>query len=263
MLRKVLFYWGAYGFIALLKKIWTSLYELITTGGKNEAEIVNEKNTDLMPMYVFYSPAYKSRVNLVVVDQGDLDNSSLDVPILFSLILAHKWNYGLRLITSSNVDKSYFYDLLKFSGIPFRKNVEFILLDKVISGKTLDVSESEVFITTTCLGTYKVIDSINENKVIYMLQTDERTSSPADEYKQICNQILKNPHINFLATTRQLYDNFTNEGFDNIAARGAYLDGTIHDKKNHLPGNMGMEDWDKILTPLSGFLNRILLHVSV
>lgn len=269
MFKDAFKYWKEYGFLALLKRIPVKLCELLglcerkgTVNSPAETEnAINGGNKYLKPIRIFTSPGRKPCINLVAGPEGSTE-SNMDVAILFANMLADNRDYGLRIISSPETNKNHFHDLLKSSGIPFQKNVDFLSLYPQINSREIDITHDDVFLTTSWQTTHMVIESIDEGKVVYLIQGDERKLLVADDDSDMSVATLRNRNINFVIKSRQLYEDFISEGFDNICERGAWFDAdSLH---GHRSGDgwtlHGVED---ALRKLAGLQDRAGSDVSV
>jgi len=86
------------------------------------------------------------------------------------------------------------------------------------------VTDSDIFVTTSWQTTRKVIGSINEKNVIYLLQYDERKLCQSIETSTQCTDIFRNNGIRFIVSSRNLYDQLLADGFANIQQQGSCYD---------------------------------------
>jgi len=246
MFKDAFIYWKEFGFLALLKKIPMKLCELIGLCERNEAsdpelnnsefitspesvntaeteDVINAVDNYLKPIRIYTSPGRIPLVTLVAGQVGKAE-SNVDAAILFAIMLANNRNYGLRIISSPEINKNHFHDLLKSSDIPFQKNVDFLPLYPQIHGREIDITYDDVFLTTSWQTTHMVIESIDEGKVVYLIQEDERKLLATDDDSDMCVALLRNRNINFVIQSKSLYQALISEGFENIRERGGWFE---------------------------------------
>jgi hypothetical protein len=86
------------------------------------------------------------------------------------------------------------------------------------------VGKRDLFLTTSWWTTASVLGSFNANRVLYLIQEDERTFYPFSDDYQRCVEILSHPELKFIVNSELLYDHFINEGFDNISRNGHWFE---------------------------------------
>lgn len=260
MLRNTVFYWRKYGLLSLIIRVCQKLSYIINSKGKQASAFVYSKNGRLIPIQIFSCPEQIRRVNLVL--ESEISNKSgMDVAVLFAVMLANKWDYELRIISIDETNKNVYHELLKLCGVLFQKNVDFISINSDSKDKGVEISNSDLFITTSWLTTHKVIGSINEKKVIYLVMEDDGLMSQEYGDRFICMEDLRNQHLNYIISTRKLYEKFISEGFYNIRNKGVWIEPefSINTLVNR---NIMTQAWNETFGKISAFLDRVKSDVS-
>lgn len=232
MFKRALEYWQIYGTKALIHRIIFGSWRL-STGNSRElqssgsaSEVIKEQFPDLSALPVFSSPAPAKRINLVTdsINGGSLFGG-VATAIIFATLLANKMKCSIRLITrSERAIKSNFFKILNAHGLACDKNVDFTYVKNQRSKVKLDVSDEDIFVTTSWWTTESALRSIREENIIYLLQEDERMFYPFGDEHLRCCEVLKNEKIRFIINSKLLYDHFLSEGFDNIQKTGTWFE---------------------------------------
>jgi len=226
--KDTLFYLKEYGFRNLLRKIPIKLarsirWTLSDARNKYIVEKTKAVKSQISPIKIFTCPGALPRVNLVL-DQNKELNDGITTALLLGIIIAARLKFDLRIISSPEINTQDFHDLLAASGHDFEKTVEFIADDTAVANHEIEVTDSDIFVTTSWQTTRKVIGSINENNVIYLLQYDERKLCQSIETSTQCTDIFRNNGIRFIVSSRNLYDQLLADGFANIQQQGSCYD---------------------------------------
>ncbi len=255
--KDTLFYLHEYGFLNLLRKIPVKLDRSIRLAFRQAMNKylpgkVRTGYAQLAPILIFTCPGLSPRVNLVL-ENGNNINAGMDRAIIFAVMAAIKWNYALRIIANPTLNINHFHGLLISTGIDFRNNAEIISCEPEVDNKEIDVCNGDIFVTTSWLTTHRVLGSINEKKVIYLVQEDERALCQDVNLKISCSEILRNEGIYFIVNSRKLYDYLLAEGFENIRARGTWIEGNLPADIAGGGKNISHE-FNQVIQILDGFL---------
>lgn len=205
--------------------------EEIKEKAKSMQEIIDERFLPIQPIAGFTIPYADRRINLVTdsINSGSLFGGVATSLILVTL-LAKKWDCDLRIITrTEEATKTNFIKILQANGIDFSRNVEFIH-SFCTDPDEVPIGTNDFFLTTSWWSTWSVINLVDEKKVIYILQEDERTFYPyGDDYLR-CKTIFQNPKINFVVNSKLLFDSLINDGFVNMQKNGLWFEPAFSNK---------------------------------
>lgn len=234
---RALEHWQTHGFKALARDGLRALTKkgggaALATQSKTKAidEILSGRFPAIQPLRVFSVPRTPKRINLVTdsINSGSLFGG-VGTAIIFSALLAKKFDCALRVITrTERAREQNFQEVLRLNGIAWAKNVEFAYLDSGDTRAEIDVGETDWFITTSWWTTSSVKASIDEAKIIYLLQEDERMFYALGDDHVRCAELLKNSKIKFIINSQLLYEHFIAEGFHNIRDRGLWFEPAFH-----------------------------------
>jgi cyclopropane fatty-acyl-phospholipid synthase-like methyltransferase len=181
-------------------------------------DVVHQRFSALRPLRVYSVPGLGPRVTMVTdsINQGSLFGGVATAMILAAL-LAERLGAALRIITRlEKADKTNFRKIIRASGIQWQGNVEFVYADINDDSTEVDVGEKDLFLTTSWWTTWSVKQGIAEDKIIYLLQEDERMFYPVGDDYLRCQETLSSPHIRVVVNSQLLFNHFVSEGFDNI-----------------------------------------------
>lgn len=181
---------------------------------------------NLKPLKVFTVPSSGTRLNLVTdsINGGSL-YGGVGTAIIFCTLLAQRLGCQLRVITRTEKAQSQnFFEILKSNKILYKDDVEFILNDIFSTSSELDVSQDDLFVTTSWWTTHATLQSVSNQQVIYLLQEDERMFYPYGDEHLLCSSVLVHPEIKFVVNTELLFNYLVDQGFENIRKNGVWFE---------------------------------------
>ena len=244
-------HWRVYGFKALVRRSFQEFAEDHTTSAATTSappvapsavanpavqvldpspisldEAIYQRFPSTLPLPAFSVPFFERRLNVITdsINAGSLFGG-VATAMIFSALLAERWECDLRIITrTEQANKKNFRDILDLNGIPWNKNVEFLLANPNDPKAEVPVGDGDIFLTTSWWTTKSVLGMFGADRIIYLLQEDERAFYPySDDYFR-CNELLKNPYIRFVINTKMLYEHLVADGFENIQKNGLWFE---------------------------------------
>lgn len=174
--------------------------------------------------YELSKPEY--RISLVTdsINKGSL-YGGVATAIIFAVLLAKKNYYQLRIITrTEKAEKENIYTILEANKITFDNYIECIFAHPLDDDWLIEDSPTDYYLTTSWWTTYCTLKTIPPERIIYLLQEDERMFYPYGiDYFQ-CEQILSNKQIKFVINNQLLYQSLINSGLDNISKNGLFFE---------------------------------------
>lgn len=162
------------------------------------------------------------RINLITdsINKGSL-YGGVATAIIFAVLLAKKNYYQLRIITrTEKAEKENIETILQANNITFNNYIECIFAHTLDDDWVIEDSPTDYYITTSWWTTHCTLKTIPPERIIYLLQEDERMFYPYGiDYFQ-CQQILSNQQIKFVINNQLLYQSLIASGLDNIAKNG-------------------------------------------
>jgi hypothetical protein len=189
------------------------------------ASVLKERFWALQPFPTYRAPGLQPRITLVTdsINSGSL-YGGVATAIIFAVELAKASGGPLRVLTRTELPhQDNVRHVLENAGIAYRESIEFCCSSPG-SRREVDIGEREVFLTTSWWTTDACRKVVAPERIIYLLQEDEREFYPAGDDRLRCAEILKDPRIRFVTNTRLLADHLASEGYDNIGRNGLWFD---------------------------------------
>ncbi|MBK8619806.1 MAG: hypothetical protein IPN96_22550 [Anaerolineales bacterium] len=234
--KKAIHHIRYYGVGSLFKRVWKWLFPassekivgLSMQGNVTEMSAEQKRDRSLLstPLMVYSIPRTAKRVNLYLdrLDNENIAESNLVSVVTFAVMLVEKWQCDLRVITRLDVaKKSYFSSILNDVNIS-APNVEFSFIQAGNSKMSLQVGSDEYFVVTSWQTARSVHENINADRIIYLVQQDERVYCTSEQDTVSCNEILTEKEMQFTFKTKTLYDRFVSEGFDHIRDQAGWFE---------------------------------------
>lgn len=171
-------------------------------------------------------PQARRRVSIVTdsIGQGSLFGG-VGTALILGTLLANRLDADLRIITRTeppvpdNVDH-----VLSVYGIELRREMQFCFAPANHPGQTIDLMATETVLTTSWWTTAATLPSVAPERIVYLLQEDERMFYPFGDDHLRCQQVLRNETIRIVLNTRLLRDHFVADGFTNLRDRALHFE---------------------------------------
>src|SRR5262249_29444879 len=187
------------------------------------ADVLRRHFQTLQELPVFFVANVPKRVSLVTdsINSGNL-YGGVSTALIFSALLSKRLRANLRIVTRTEPpDRENLSKVFQIHGIDWRSNVQFALAK---NGEQIDVGDQDLFVTTSWWTTWSTKCSIPTEKILYILQEDERMFYPMGDDRLRCQEMLADPSIRFIVNSRLLFDHFVDEGFHNVAKNGVWFE---------------------------------------
>lgn len=179
------------------------------------------------PLRLFSIPAGAvPRVSMVTdsINRGSL-YGGVGTAMILSALVAQETGARLRIVTRTERAQPGGLDgLLDTYGIRLTQDVEFVFAPFYDENYEIDFFEDELFITTSWWTTAATLASVRSEKIVYLLQEDERMFYPHGDEHLRCATVLQHQDIRFVINTRLLFDHLVASGLQNIAVRGTWFE---------------------------------------
>lgn len=200
----------------------------------NVPAILAERFPTLSPISCYQIPNRdKMRVNIVTdsINGGSLFGGVITA-LIFAFHLANRHNADIRIITrSEEAEKFRVNEVLENIGISFNGQIEF-LYAHFASKVEIDVCDNDQFVTTSWWTTYCTLKSVSVDKVIYILQEDERMFYPYGDDHLLAHEMMSHPQLRYVINTKLLFDHLVDSGLSNLKQNGIYFEPAF-DKNNY------------------------------
>jgi hypothetical protein len=192
-------------------------------GWVNGAELVASQARHCAALRLFTAPrGARPRVNVVTdsINSGSL-YGGVGTAVIMACHLARARGATLRIITrTERARPSNLAGVLSTYGIRMDHEVVFAFAPFYDTRYQLEVSDGDLFITTSWSSTAATMASVRHDSVVYLLQEDERMFYPHGDEHLHCSRVLRNPDLRFVVNTRLLFDHLVASGLDNVARNG-------------------------------------------
>jgi hypothetical protein len=86
------------------------------------------------------------------------------------------------------------------------------------------VHGNDIFVVCDWRNAAGLMQSVRPERMVYLLQNDERLFAPAAEDFVRCSEIMGNDRLRFVVDSRLLYDHMLAQGFQNLREHGEYFE---------------------------------------
>lgn len=182
------------------------------------ALLLRQRFLALQPLRVYAAPGGGPRLNLVTdsINKGSLFGG-VATAIILAALLAEREGRRLRVITRTEVPHpDNLRHVLMCNGIAYDGNVDFVHCAVEGDSPDVDIGADEVFLTTSWWTTACVLGSIPPERVIYLLQEDERMFYPLGDDHLRCSELLNNQSLRFVVNTRLLHSHLLDSGAEGV-----------------------------------------------
>ena len=193
------------------------------------AQMIN-RSVLLEPLIGFSVPYSQKRINLILDELNDrhlFDDTA--TAVVFAVLLAEKWQCELRIITRLEMaQKSTVSHILKLNEIS-APNIDFLFVQAGNPKMDIPVGSDEIFLVISWTTVVSIKENFDSQRIIYLLQEDERNLPHSKQNNVLCDQIMRSAEVQFVIKTRQLYDHFVSEGYENMRNHGVSFEPSFSD----------------------------------
>ena len=191
---------------------------------QDASDIVSRRFQSLAPLPVFRIPGSEGRINLVTDSVG---KGSLFGGVGTAIGLAGFWaaarGVPLRIITrTERAETQNIRDILRLYGVRYGE------VELAYSGydakDPIPLADGEQFLTTSWWTTWGVRQSVSPDRIVYLLQEDERMFYPHGDDRLSCIELLEDVGIRKIVNSRLLYDHFLSSGLDLTTSNGMWFE---------------------------------------
>jgi O-antigen biosynthesis protein len=172
----------------------------------------------LFPVSARVSP----RVNIVTdsINRGSL-YGGVGTAMILACLIAQARGASLRIVTrTERAQPSNLDSVLSTYGIRLDREVEFAFAPFYGENYEIDACDNDLFVTTSWWTTAATLRSVPTDRILYLLQEDERMFYPHGDEHLLCSRILRSEGLQFAVNTQLLFDHFVASGLDNVARNG-------------------------------------------
>jgi hypothetical protein len=185
-------------------------------------DVLAARFSALRPLSVFPEPGAGRRLTLLTdgFGPGSLFGG-VGTAILLAASLARRLDCALRVVTRTEApDPERFGAILRLHGLNFAPNVEFMQSHLGPNARGVPIQDGDLMLTTSWWTTWAAMRAVAPQRILYLIQEDERLFYPAGEDQLRCSEVLADRRLRFVVNTAMLHAHFAAEGFESIASRG-------------------------------------------
>jgi hypothetical protein len=161
--------------------------------------------------------------NITMVTDSVAPNGLLG-RVATALILAAQWANAsgkkLRIVTRRGRPSTKgCYEVWKMAGVEAPKDTEFVVY-QMNDDSYLDIAQDDLWLTTSWWTTAALRATVDPERVVYLLQEDERSFYPSGDEALKAWQEMSRPSGLTLVNSRRLYDALVASGATNLVDRG-------------------------------------------
>ncbi len=197
------------------------------SGPPTSSDLLRARYPALEPLRCYPVPGAGRRLTVVTdsISPGSLFGG-VATAIVLAALLAKRIEARLRLVTRSEAAPGdQFAQVLAAHGIAWRDEIEFVHAPPGV-GDDVPVTARDVFLTTSWWTTRASRSIGRPERIIHLLQEDERMFYPRGDERLRCAEMLRDPEIRFIVNSELLYRHLA-EGPDalpNIARQGIWFE---------------------------------------
>lgn len=190
-------------------------------------DMVSNRFVQIQPLPVYSVVGERvERINLVTdsINAGSLFGG-VGTAIILGAEMAQARGARLRIVTrNEKPNQANVAHILKHNSIELDQEVEFEMIPHGRSATQLCITEGDIFLTTSWWTTKSVMGSVQHEKIVYLLQEDERMFYPlGDDYLR-CEQVLSSRDLTFVINTKLLYTHLIRSGLTNLESRAMWFE---------------------------------------
>lgn len=182
----------------------------------------------LQELPVYSVPESCTRVTLVTdsINSGTL-YGGVSTALIFSALLSRRLDAKLRIVTCTEPpDRENLAKLFRIHGIKSSGNIQFA---QIADDNPIDVGNKDLFITTSWWTTWSTYTSVQPDKIIYILQEDERMFYPMGDYRLRCEEMIAHNDLRYVVNSKLLFDYFVDAGLSNLKRNGVFFEPAFPD----------------------------------
>ncbi len=206
----------------VIRKVLRSVYRRLPSrmqvpiGRLSRVQLRTETNSHLMlqeygagwaPLPVFADRAALPTLT-IVTDSVDSDSlfGGVGTALVVGAVAASRLNARLRLVTRTTApDPAALGQIIKAHRLEFNGPADFAQMP-LRTEKPLPVGPDDLILTTSWWSTRAVLGSVSPDRVIYLLQEDERMFYPYNDMRLRCAETLREAGTRVLVNTQLLFD---------------------------------------------------------
>lgn len=180
----------------------------------------------LRPLRTFAAAAGAPRISLVTdsISKGSMFGG-VGTALLLAAQVANRLDARLRIVTrTERPDPENVHRVLEVYGVRLRHEPQLQFASIHDAQSEVDVQPGELFITTSWWTTHSTLAGVSPERIVYLLQEDERMFYPYGDDRLRCEEVLSRNDLRFVINTELLWDHLVATGLDNIRNRAVWFE---------------------------------------
>ncbi|MDF3128816.1 class I SAM-dependent methyltransferase [Kiritimatiellaeota bacterium B1221] len=191
---------------------------------KSVPEILQERFPNQKALPIYTAQDQPVHLNLITdsINAGSLFGG-VGTALLLGVKIANNLNLSLRVVTTQAPPHTQNIPVLlqQHKVDPLHP----ITYDHVSEPKrALPVHEDDLYLTTSWWTTRQTLQKVRVEKIIYLLQEDERMFYPHGDDWLRCHEILSMPNLKKVVNSKLLYDFLCQNGCESLQQTGTYFE---------------------------------------
>ena len=203
------------------------------TRSERVAETINREMPDARELLRLHNAAWtalplkgmprreRARISVVTdsINTGSL-YGGVGTAFILAVLLARRLDTSLRIVTRREAaEPANFTTVLQTHGIPWKQPTEFAFAP-IPATEALETLPDEIFLTTSWWSTASLLPTAGADRILYLLQEDERLFYPAGDQHLRASETLAAPGLRCMVNSRALLEHLAGSGLPQIATRG-------------------------------------------
>ncbi|GJD39818.1 MULTISPECIES: class I SAM-dependent methyltransferase [Methylobacterium] len=196
------------------------------------ADVVNRSLSDLRPLPVFsIARAVRPRITMVTDSiAADSFFGGVGTATILAALWAKRRGATLRISTlRAEPLRDNVANLLVSLGVLPPEHIEFCYTNISKTGRPIDLSKDDVFLTTSWWSTANVLSAVPHERVVYILQEDERMFYPHGDEQLRAYNTMRTPGLRRVVNTKLLYDHLIDTGITGLREHATWFEPAFPD----------------------------------
>ncbi|MBB3949427.1 hypothetical protein [Aureimonas jatrophae] len=185
------------------------------------------------PLRVFEAPLDRPRLSMVTdsINSGSLFGG-VATALIFCALAARATGRTLRIVTRMQAPHAAnVATILAEHDIPFDDNVQFAFCNQYDPDSAVDAGADEIFVTTSWWTTHATRKSIPAERILYLLQEDERMFYPLGDEHLLAGETMGDPAVRKIVNTELLFKHLEATGI--VGDRDAFFEPAFPERIYH------------------------------
>ena len=195
-------------------------------GGRRAALLFSENNPGLRRLRVYNVPSAPRRVTMITdsINSGYLFGG-VATAMIFSAMWAARIGAHLRIVgRHQKPDERNFTHVMKESRVSWDGDVDFRFCPLSDDATPIDVGPDELVLTTSWWTTWAAKQALGVDRIVHLLQEDERMFYPFGDERLLCEEVLATSGLKFVVNAKLLYDHLAATGVNLFEENGTWFE---------------------------------------